>query len=460
MNMNTLDKIFEPQTLADDLIEVRHIYAQFFTGITETDWDKPVKGGPKEWTLHETVAHLVSLNGAGLESIRHTLRGEPYNFKGLDNRYEFNAFNRKGIDEHLDTSMRDLCTKLLDILDQAANIARDLQPGQSELSMRMAIYNRPVTVVEALSIIIFHAGLAHAAQVAEPAGLPPLWVQLSPAFRHRVIGRVMRAFSLLYRFDVGGSLRDTILFRVDGPDGGEWHVELSPEAATSGEGSVEHPGLAIHLREPAVFFKMLTSRLNLPMALISGAMKLHGNLRLFLRMDSLFSVDARPKPETNETVFKQWFYHGKQWLYRGQRPNWIAKILNRGWAIVASRSASSNGLVALEVLGRKSGRAISFPLVMVTMDGGRYLASMLGDNTQWVRNVRAWGGRAILRNGGREEVQLEELPVEQRAPILKAYLQAAPGARPHVPVDKDAPLAEFEKIAAAHPVFRLTSTPS
>jgi hypothetical protein len=36
-------------------------------------------------------------------------------------------------------------------------------------------------------------------------------------------------------------------------------------------------------------------------------------------------------------------------------------------------------------------------------------------------------------------------------------LQAAPGARPHVPVDKDAPLAEFEKIAALHPVFRLVS---
>ena len=72
-------------------------------------------------------------------------------------------------------------------------------------------------------------------------------------------------------------------------------------------------------------------------------------------------------------------------------------------------------------------------------------------------NVRAAGGKAVLRQGGREEVRLEELPVAQRAPILKAYLQAAPGARPHVPVDKDAPLAEFEKIAAEFPVFRVTS---
>jgi hypothetical protein len=159
----------------------------------------------------------------------------------------------------------------------------------------------------------------------------------------------------------------------------------------------------------------------------------------------------------NGAVFQQLFYRGKQWLYRGQRPGRIAKIFNRMWAIVASRSAMSNGLVALEVIGRKSGRIVSFPLVMVTVNGQRYLASMLGDNTQWVRNVRASGGKAVLRSGGREDVQLEEISVDQRAPLLKAYLQVASGARPHVPVDKDAPLAEFEKIAAEFPVFRLTS---
>ena len=161
--------------------------------------------------------------------------------------------------------------------------------------------------------------------------------------------------------------------------------------------------------------------------------------------------------QNEDTVSKRLFYRSKQWLYRGQRPSWIAKIFNRMWAISASRKTMSNGLVALEVIGRKSGRVVSFPLVMVTMDGQRYLASMLGDNVQWVRNVRAAGGKAVLRSGGREAVRLEEISVDQRAPILKAYLQVASGARPHVPVNKDAPLAEFEKIAAAHPVFRLTS---
>jgi len=96
-------------------------------------------------------------------------------------------------------------------------------------------------------------------------------------------------------------------------------------------------------------------------------------------------------------------------------------------------------------------------LVVAVVGGQRYLVSMLGDNVQWVQNVRAAGGKAVLRHGRREEICLEEVPAGQRAPILKAYLQTAPGARPHVPVNKDAALSEFEKIAAAIPVFRVLS---
>ncbi len=112
-------------------------------------------------------------------------------------------------------------------------------------------------------------------------------------------------------------------------------------------------------------------------------------------------------------------------------------------------------MVTLEVAGRKSGRIISLPVAVALVGGQRYLVSMLGDEAQWVRNVRAAHGRAFIRSGGRTEVQLEEVPVDQRAPILKAYLQRAPGARPHIPVDKDAGLAEFEAVSASFPVFRI-----
>ncbi|HYX48951.1 MAG TPA: nitroreductase/quinone reductase family protein [Ktedonobacteraceae bacterium] len=146
-----------------------------------------------------------------------------------------------------------------------------------------------------------------------------------------------------------------------------------------------------------------------------------------------------------------------RWLYRGQRPNWIARTLNRVSAAVASTGVTSKIMVSLETIGRTSGRTISQPMVVAVVDGQRYLVSMLGENVNWVKNVRAANGKAVLRSGSREEIQLEEVPVDQRAPILKEYLQRAPGARPHIPVDKDAPLADFEKVAADLPVFRIVS---
>ena len=148
----------------------------------------------------------------------------------------------------------------------------------------------------------------------------------------------------------------------------------------------------------------------------------------------------------------------KRWLYRGQRPNRIARILNRAWAAIFSSGVAPDYLATLEVTGRRSGRAISLPVVVTILGGQRYLVPMLGNEAQWVQNVRAAAGRAVIRSGDREEVQLEEVPSDQRAPILKAYLHRAPGARPHVSVSKDATLAEFQKVAAEFPVFRITST--
>jgi deazaflavin-dependent oxidoreductase (nitroreductase family) len=153
-----------------------------------------------------------------------------------------------------------------------------------------------------------------------------------------------------------------------------------------------------------------------------------------------------------------WLYRSKRWLYSEQHPNWIAKLANKVWATIASWGISSTSVVTLEVTGRKSGRTVSLPVVVAVVDGERYLVSMLGENVNWVQNVRAASGRAALNSGGREEVHLEEVVASQRAPILKAYLQRAPGARPHVPVNKDAPLADFEKVAPAFPVFRVVST--
>jgi hypothetical protein len=144
-----------------------------------------------------------------------------------------------------------------------------------------------------------------------------------------------------------------------------------------------------------------------------------------------------------------------RWFYRGGRPNLVARVLNRGGAAVYALGVAPNYLVTLEVPGRRSGRVISFPLVMVVVEDERYLVSMLGEDVNWVRDLKAANNEATLRHGRREQVRLEPVAPDLRAPVLKAYLQRAPGARPHLPIDKDAPLAEFEEVASRFPVFRV-----
>ena len=144
-----------------------------------------------------------------------------------------------------------------------------------------------------------------------------------------------------------------------------------------------------------------------------------------------------------------------RWYYRGGHPNAVARVLNRASATLHGAGVGPQRWARLEVRGRTTGRTISFPLVVADLDGERYLVSMLGEDVNWVHNVRAAEGRAVLCHGRREIVRLADVPEARRAPILQRHLEVAPGARPHIPVDRRAPLAEFERIAARFPVFRI-----
>ena len=110
--------------------------------------------------------------------------------------------------------------------------------------------------------------------------------------------------------------------------------------------------------------------------------------------------------------------------------------------------------VALEVRGRKSGLTRSLPVVVATVDGQRYLVSMLGGRASWVANARA-GGPATLRHGRREPVRLVEVFGTERVPVLREYLRRAPGARPFFPLRPDAPEEDFAVLVDRYPVFRV-----
>ena len=150
----------------------------------------------------------------------------------------------------------------------------------------------------------------------------------------------------------------------------------------------------------------------------------------------------------------------RRWMYSGKHPNRAASVLNRGTATLVAAGIGPKRLVRLEVRGRRTGRQRSFPVVIADYEGQRYLVAMLGHQANWVHNVRAADGRAVLRHGRSEAVVLEEVDPSMRAPILRRYLEVAPGGRAHLPLDQHAPLEQFEQIAEQYPVFRIRTDAS
>ena len=140
-------------------------------------------------------------------------------------------------------------------------------------------------------------------------------------------------------------------------------------------------------------------------------------------------------------------------MYEGGRGNATARRFARFWAWVFGLGISPKRWVTLEVIGRRSGRLTRFPLGLAYFEGQTFVASMLGENCNWVRNVRAANGEVVLRHRRAIACRLTEVPRRERASILKCYVEQVPGARPHIPVARSAPASEFEEIADAYPVF-------
>jgi deazaflavin-dependent oxidoreductase (nitroreductase family) len=142
-----------------------------------------------------------------------------------------------------------------------------------------------------------------------------------------------------------------------------------------------------------------------------------------------------------------------------KRPGWFTKnLFNRIVAWLTRRGISIAGSRVLEVRGRKSGEWRQTPVNPLDFQGARYLLAPRG-HTQWVRNLRA-SGEGRLRVGRRtEEFTAQEVPDEDKAPLLRAYLERwkwESGAF-FEGMGPDSTDEELLQIAPDHPAFRIES---
>jgi hypothetical protein len=140
--------------------------------------------------------------------------------------------------------------------------------------------------------------------------------------------------------------------------------------------------------------------------------------------------------------------------HEGTLPRWL-KPANRVVMALNRMGLAVGTQHILSIPGRKTGQLRSTPVSLLTVDGKRYIVT--GMETNWVKNARAAGWGLLSRGRKRERVALIEVPVEQRAPILREFpRQVRGGVRFFermlgLPNDPEA----FAAAAPQCPVFRV-----
>lgn len=139
-------------------------------------------------------------------------------------------------------------------------------------------------------------------------------------------------------------------------------------------------------------------------------------------------------------------------------PDWFTRhVFNPAVAGLTSMGVSIWGSRVLEVRGRRSGEWRAVPVNLLTVDGIDHLVAPRG-HTQWVRNLRA-AGEGRLKLGRRVTAfTATEVPIDQRVPILRAYLRrwSWEVGRFFDGVDAGSDDATLTTIAPNHPVFVIT----
>ena len=142
----------------------------------------------------------------------------------------------------------------------------------------------------------------------------------------------------------------------------------------------------------------------------------------------------------------------------------LYRRLSRLGPVMTTLGLSPRDVITLEVPGRRSGVIRRTSMVRAACDGGHYLVALAGES-EWVRNVRAAGGQVVIGRRQRHAARLVELPPQQRAPVIRAYLRRwgrragskamASEARNYFGVSADASPEEIQGVAEHYPVFRI-----
>lgn len=273
-----------------DLFILARLLSTFLEDVRPGAWQQRGKRVPgSEWTLHQTVAHLAAASGFYHSVLQLALIHETPVTPGFQQRRDLPAVNQREIQKRQHMQPAELIAALNQALVNTAEIAQQLTPEQLSWTVTVPVFNRPLTIAELIEMQVVHPGIVHAAQLARPAGRGPLWQEYEDALFHRMLTRFFRLMSLIYWPERGGDLRTALQFVVAGPAGGEWYLSVSPEHCWSAEGRESEPQMTLWAANADTLCQVFTRQLKPARALLFRKISIKGDVRLALKLDSLFS---------------------------------------------------------------------------------------------------------------------------------------------------------------------------
>jgi F420H(2)-dependent quinone reductase len=139
----------------------------------------------------------------------------------------------------------------------------------------------------------------------------------------------------------------------------------------------------------------------------------------------------------------------------GRLPRWL-KLANPVIVALQRRGVVIGTMRLLSVPGRKSGQLRTTPVSPLVVEGERYIVAGFED-ADWVKNARVAGWGTLARGRDKERVNLVELPLQERVPVLREFPRKIPNGvqffRQLYGISGTP--EEFETLAPRCPVFRV-----
>jgi hypothetical protein len=258
---------FDRTTTQHDLATLRTLLNDFFAGVDDAAWGNHTGARDKDWTLHETLAHVAAIAEAFNVAVFAGRRGIAVELGDVERRTDLRDWNERQIRARMDKTPSALIAELNEQFQQAMDYIDLLTDDELTAMVAFPIYNRPAPLSNFIEWQLSHAGVVHAAQLPRGLHQRPLWTHYPPDFAHRMANRFMLHFSWAYWHTLAPELHAVMHFHVDGDGGGDWTLVAAPDGGDVAVGAPDAPTYTLTFQDVGTLFGAFTYDVTLPEAL-------------------------------------------------------------------------------------------------------------------------------------------------------------------------------------------------